>query len=249
MKKRFVIGFMAFSLLLSGCATQTSKETAVQTSTAATETQTASIQETESLQENTSVQEETNSKQDEKKSIVLYFNYSENIDTTGLDTDAISSASLHSNGDGNTENLELMAKEIAKKKNADLFPIKINEVYPADFNEMAPKAREDIEKGTSFTFQNLPENLDDYDVIYVGSPIWWYELPQPMKVFIKEVDASDKTVVPFGIHRGSGFNGILDEYKEAWPNATVVDGFTINADEKNSEVQKSFDEFLDGLEY
>lgn len=236
MKKRFVIGFMAFSLLLSGCAAQTSKETAVQTSTAATETQTESIK-------------ETNSKQDEKKSIVLYFNYSENIDTTGLDTDAISSASLHSNGDGNTENLELMVKEIAKKKNADLFPVKINEVYPADFNEMAPKAKEDIEKGTSFTFQKLPENLDDYDVIYVGSPIWWYELPQPMKVFIKEVDASNKTVVPFGIHRGSGFNGILDEYKEAWPNATVVDGFTINADEKNSEVQKSFDEFLDGLDY
>ena len=187
--------------------------------------------------------------QDKKKSLVVYFNYSDNIDTTGMSVDAVSSASLHSNANGNTENLKLMAQEIADKKNADIFVIKINELYPADFNDMAPIAREDIQKGTKFTFKELPSNLDQYDTVYVGSPIWWYELPQPMKVFISQVNLSNKTVVPFGIHRGSGFNGILDEYRKAWPGANVVDGFTISADEKNSAVKKSFDEFLDGLKF
>lgn len=41
--------------------------------------------------------------------------------------------------------------------------IKINEVYPAAFDEMAPQAREDIQNGTSFTFQSLPENLDQLE--------------------------------------------------------------------------------------
>lgn len=188
-------------------------------------------------------------KNTESKSLVMYFNYSDNVDTTGLDVDAISSASLRVGAKGNTENLKLMADEIAEKKNADVFTIKINEVYPADFEEMAPKARDDISNNTSFTFKGMPENLDEYSVIYVGSPIWWYELPQPMKEFIRKVDLSGKTVVPFGIHRGSGFNGIPDEYKKAWPDATIVEGFTIDADKKNTEVKESFDAFLDKLEY
>lgn len=193
---------------------------------------------------NTSV---STSQKSTNKSIVLYFDYSNNIDTTGLDVDTISSASLHGDDGGNTQNLVLMANEIAKKKNADVFPIEINEVYPADFEKMAPIARDDVEKGTSFTFKNMPENLDQYNVVYVGSPIWWYELPQAMKEFIHQVDLSDKTVVPIGIHRGSGFSGVLDEYKEAWPNAKIEDGFTIDADTKNAEVRKQIDDYLDSI--
>lgn len=182
-----------------------------------------------------------------KKSIVLYFDYSNNVDTTGLDMDTMSSASLHGENNGNTQNLVLMVNEIKEKKKADVFPIQINEVYSYDFDIMAPIARDDIEKGTNFTFKEMPKNLDQYDVVYVGSPIWWYELPQPMKVFIHQIDLSNKTVIPFGIHRGSGFNGILDEYKEAWPRATIEDGFTIEADTKNIEVKKQFDEYLDSI--
>lgn len=122
---------------------------------------------------NTSV---STSQKSTNKSIVLYFDYSNNIDTTGLDVDTISSASLHGDDGGNTQNLVLMANEIAKKKNADVFPIEINEVYPADFEKMAPIARDDVEKGTSFTFKNMPENLDQYNVVYVGSPKMEYSL-------------------------------------------------------------------------
>ena len=249
MKKIIMMG-MVLVLMLTGCGARANTETATATQMAATSTETMSETATVEIAETDDTGVETASQQQEgKKSLVIYFNYSDNIDTTGLDADAISSASLSAGANGNTENLKLMAQEIADKKNADVFPVKINELYPAAFDELAPKARDDVDNGTSFTFQSMPENLEDYDVVYVGSPIWWYELPQVMKVFIHDIDLSGKTVVPFGIHRGSGFSGIIDEYKAAWPDAKVVEGFTISADKKNSEVKKSFDEFLDGLEF
>ena len=232
MKKQFIIYCLLLSIVMAGCGRQGNDSKDAQISNVETENM-----------------KEESAKNGGEKSLVLYFNYSDNVDTTGLDADAISSASLRVGAKDNTENLKLMADEIAEKKNADVFTIKINEVYSADFDEMAPKAREDISNNTSFTFKEMPENLDEYSIIYVGSPIWWYELPQPMKVFIREIDLSGKTVVPFGIHRGSGFSGILDEYKEAWPDATIVEGFTIDADKKNTEVKESFDAFLDKLDY
>lgn len=232
MKKQVMICCLVLSIVLAGCGRQENDSKDAHISNVGAETTT-----TKSV------------KNGDEKSLVLYFNYSDNVDTTELDADAISSASLRVGAKGNTENLKLMADEIAEKKNADVFTVKINEVYSADFEEMAPKARDDISNNTSFTFKEMPENLDEYSVIYVGSPIWWYELPQPMKEFIREIDLSGKTVVPFGIHRGSGFSGIIDEYKEAWPNATIVEGFTIDADKKNTEVKESFDAFLDKLDY
>lgn len=229
--QRILVLAITFAIGLSTYACGTPKNTSVDTT-----------------RENITGVSESQKSSEESKALVIYFNYSDNIDTTGLDVDAISSASLHANADGNAENLKLMADEIAKKKNADIFAVRINEVYPAEFEEMAPIARTDIEKKTTFTFKEMPENIEQYDVIYVGSPIWWYELPQPMKVFINSINISGKKVVPFGIHRGSGFNGILNEYKKAWPDSQVVDGFTINADKKNSEVLKGIDEFLDKLD-
>lgn len=184
-----------------------------------------------------------------KKALVIYFNYSDNVNTTGMSVDAISSASLHGTSNGNAENLTLMANEIASKKNADVYKVRINEQYAASFDEMTGKARDDISDNVQFTFKDAIPDLSSYDVVYVGAPVWWYGLPQPMKVFISQIDLAGKTVVPFGIHRGSGFSGIPDEYQKAWPDATVVDGFTINADTANTEVKSQFDSFLDGLNY
>lgn len=184
-----------------------------------------------------------------KKALVIYFNYSDNVNTTGMSVDAISSASLHGTSNGNAENLTLMANEIASKKNADIYKVRINEQYAASFDDMTGKARDDISDNVQFTFKDAIPDLSSYDVVYVGAPVWWYGLPQPMKVFISQIDLSGKTVVPFGIHRGSGFSGIPDEYQKAWPDSTVADGFTINADTANAEVKSQFDSFLDGLNY
>lgn len=186
MKKRRIIAGVVTTLLVSamfaGCGTQSNNGNDAQTTVPGKNTGSAVSEENSAAEESVSSMEMISAEtfgdaQTTGKSLVVYFDYANNIDTTGMDADAISSASLSSGKPkGNTENLKLMAEEIADKKKADVFPVKINEVYAADFDEMAPKAREDIKNGASFTFQSLPENLDQYDVVYVGSPKMEYSL-------------------------------------------------------------------------
>lgn len=94
--------------------------------------------------------------------------------------------------------------------------------------------------------QPLPD-FTKYDVIYFGTPIWWYTLPAPVSTFLKQVDMAGKTIVPFGIHRGSGFNKNLETIQELQPKAKLTDGFTVDARIDNQNVKQQFDAFLDKL--
>ena len=179
------------------------------------------------------------------KALVIYFNYSENIDTTGLDVDTVTSASMRGGSTGkNVENLKVMVDEIKELKNADVFSIRVNEVYPPDFEDMTGIAKDDIANNKQFTFKEELTNLADYDTVYFGAPVWWGELPQPVHVFFQKYDFSGKTIIPFGIHHGSAFGQMVDQMKEYEPNADILDGFTIDADTDNDKVKTEFDAFL-----
>ena len=92
--------------------------------------------------------------------------------------------------------------------------------------------------------QEKIENLADYDVIYLGTPVWNASLPPALHTFFAENDLSGKTIIPFGIHLGSRFGRILDEIVEFAPGATVAEGFTISADTANDEVESEFRAWL-----
>lgn len=246
----------AGALLLGGCGSQSATEatssaasTIVEQIPASTDTGSASSS-SESAQAASPKNEDSAADTREgSRNLVIYFDYAENINTDGLDVDAITSASLRGGSDGtNVENLKKMADEAAAKENADEFSIQVNEVYDADFEAMTGVARQDQADNKQFTFKNELTNLDDYDTIFLGSPVWWGALPQPVVVFLDQYDFSGKTIVPFGIHHGSRFGRMLEQYREAEPDATVLDGFTIDADTSNDEVLEEFDEYLDSLQ-
>lgn len=137
-----------------------------------------------------------------------------------------------------------MADEVKTLKSADVFSIQVNEVYPTNFEDMTGIAKNDIADNKQFTFKEELTNLSDYDTVYFGVPVWWGELPQPVHVFFQQYDFSGKTIVPFGIHHGSRFGSMINQMKEYEPDATVLDGFTIDADTDNEDVKKEFDEYL-----
>ena len=140
-----------------------------------------------------------------------------------------------------------MVDAIAERTDADVFSVQVNEVYPPDFEDMTGIARDDIANGKEFTFKNELPDLGGYDTVYVGVPVWWGELPQPMHVFFDTYDFSGKTIVPFGIHHGSRFGKMVVQMEEYEPGATVLDGFTIDADSSNEEVRAGIEEYLDSL--
>ncbi len=74
---------------------------------------------------------------------------------------------------------------------------------------------------------NYVKDIEQYDVIFLGYPIWWSDMPMTLYTFLDEYDLSGKIVVPFGTNGGSGFANTINAITVAEPNATVVqNGFT-----------------------
>ena len=189
--------------------------------------------------------EESDSSQSDGKALVAYFAYSENIgDTSDMEIDAVSSASLNRKTSNEMGNLQTMANVIEKEKGADVFHILMKEPYDPDYSTMLPVAINQMENEEWPALQNKIENVDDYKVIYLGTPVWDASLPPAMHTFFEENDLSGKTIIPFGIHLGSGFGKMIDEMKELAPQATITEGFTINASTANDKVETEFREWL-----
>ena len=179
------------------------------------------------------------------KTLVAYFAYSENMgDTSGMEVDAISSASLNRRTYNAEGNLQVMAQIIEEETGADVFHILVEQPYAADYSTMLPTAIEQMENKDWPALQGAIENLADYDVIYLGTPVWNSGLPPAMQTFFAENDLSGKTIIPFGIHLGSGFGRMISEMKDLAPEATVLDGFTINAYTANDEVGSEFRDWM-----
>ena len=182
------------------------------------------------------------------KSIIIYFTYSENIgDTSKMSVDAITAASLHSPTENTIGNLRLMVDEIKERTAADIYSIRVANPYAPEFDDMRDVAKMQIQKGELIELKEELPDLSKYETVYFGSPIWWYTVPAPVSTFLKKTDMTGKTVIPFGIHRGSGINAFLEALKEFQPKAVVGDSFTVNATMANADVKNSFNQFLDSI--
>ena len=118
-----------------------------------------------------------------------------------------------------------MARWIAEERGGELFRIVPAKAYGEDFNSCADRAKKELDEGTR---PALSEHIDaetmaQYDVIYLGFPIWWYDLPMPVWTFLEEYDLSGKTIIPFFSHNGSmGGANSLNRISELTKGATVL---------------------------
>ncbi len=102
-------------------------------------------------------------------------------------------------------NGQQMARWISEETGGDLFRIVPSKSYGEDFNSCANRAKNELDNGIR---PELADHIDaqtmaQYDVIYIGFPVWWYDLPMPVWTFLEEYDLSGKTVIPFFSHNGS----------------------------------------------
>ena len=73
------------------------------------------------------------------------------------------------------------------------------------------------------------ENMEQYDVIYVGYPNWWSDMPMILYTFFDTYDLSGKTIAPFCTSGGSGLSGTVNKIKELEPNAAITDGLHVGS--------------------
>ena len=123
-------------------------------------------------------------------------------------------------------NTATVAKWIAKHTGGELVPIETVEAYPDAYGETLKAAKRDMESGGTRAIKAVP-TLDGFDVVFIGSPIWYGTYAPPVAEFFKAHSFAGKTVVPFCTHGGGGAGRYFVDVRKACPAATVKDGLTI----------------------
>lgn len=125
------------------------------------------------------------------------------------------------------------AKKLAKATGADLYEIKPEVPYTnADLNWMDKSSRSSVEmKDKKFrpAIADKAAEVEDYDIIFIGFPIWWYVAPTIINTFLESYDFSNKTIVLFATSGGSGFGKTVDELKPSVSSsAKIIEGKFLN---------------------
>ena len=109
------------------------------------------------------------------------------------------------------------AKTLAEAAKADLFQIVPKDLYTkADLNWMNKSSRSSVEMNDPASRPEIAdkiENLQDYDIVFIGFPIWWYTAPRIIDTFLESYDFSGKTLIPFATSGGSGLGKTEDDLK------------------------------------
>lgn len=138
---------------------------------------------------------------------------------------------------GNTKRL---AEIIQEQVGGDLFEIKTSAPYPEDYDSILDQARQE-QRDNARPELTLPvENMEDYQTIFIGYPIWWGNTPMAVLTFLESYDFTDKTVVPFCTYGSSGAGSSFQSVSDAVPGAVMFDGFSISgsqAEESQNDVQ------------
>lgn len=158
------------------------------------------------------------------KVLVTYFTWPEPDGTDGSSgaSRVISDGKLY----GNTE---YVAHIIAEATKGDLFAIKTSKKYPGPHRALINDAKKEAEANQRPELTTHIKNLKEYDVVFVGYPNWWYDMPMVIYSFFDEYDFSGKTVIPFVTHGGSRFSQSVKTITGLEKDAQVIQGPSVSA--------------------
>ena len=124
------------------------------------------------------------------------------------------------------------AKALASAASADLYEIKPAVPYTcADLNWMDKRSRSSVEMNDKQSRPALADTdapIDEYDVIFLGFPIWWYTAPTIINTFLESYDFFGKTIVLFATSGGSGLGSTAAALQGSAPGARILDGRLFN---------------------
>ena len=131
-----------------------------------------------------------------------------------------------------------MAGYIKDVTGGDLFSIVVTNPYPSNYDECLNRANREKAQNARPELKATVENLDDYDIVFLGFPNWWYTLPMAVYTFLESGDFSGKTVIPFCAHGTGGLASTVRDLRTAIPNSTVLDALGIYRNDMGSAESK-----------
>ena len=124
-------------------------------------------------------------------------------------------------------NTHKVAQEIARQTNGTLFEIKPVKPYPDAYKECSKVAQEESKNNARPKIKGYVEDMDEYDTIYLGFPIWYLDAPMPVYTFLESYKMEGKQIYPFATHEGSVMGHSESALKKALPKSTVHKGLAI----------------------
>ena len=142
-----------------------------------------------------------------------------------------------------TSNTKGVAQEIATRLNADMEEIVPVEAYDGDFQATIERCQKEREQGILPEVKPLTKDIAQYDVIFIGYPVWFGTYAPPMAAFLGQVDLSGKKVVPFCTFGSGGLESSVKDLAEKQPQAEILPGYGVRA-ARMAAVPKEVEQFL-----
>ncbi len=122
-----------------------------------------------------------------------------------------------------------VAEELQQKLGADIEGIEAETPYDGDYDQTIERSKKEREDSIVPNIKPLKANLDDYDVIFLGYPVWFGTYALPISGLLKDYDLSGKKIVPFCTFGSGGLESSIENLKETIPNAEITDGYGVRA--------------------
>lgn len=162
-----------------------------------------------------------------ERNLIVYFSRMGNTEyPEGIDASTSASIVIDKDTFGTTE---YVARMIQESIGGDLHLIQTQEPYTADFDELRDVNHEEMETGYLPPLMESSLDMEQYDTVFIGYPVWATDVPQAVLSFLNEYDLTGKTVIPFCTHDGYGAGGSYNTIKEASRAAVSLDGLAIEA--------------------
>ena len=156
----------------------------------------------------------------ESNVLIAYFTRAENVyleNPDEIDIDATSSASVLLPG-----NAAIMANHIQSLVGGDLFSIVAEDLYPSDYEGCLERVSKEKAENIHPALANHLNDIDDYDIIFLGYPNWGYSCPMAIFSFLEEYDFSGKTVIPFCTHGTGGLADTISDITNSLPEDCTI---------------------------
>lgn len=134
-----------------------------------------------------------------------------------------------------TNNTATIAEYIQSLTDADTFRIEPVMPYPSVYEQHEPIAKKERDEQARPALKAGVENLNEYDVIFIGFPIWWEDAPMIIATFLENHDFTGKTVVPFCTHGGGGSGQAFDQVKKYASSAKYLEGYQVKGSRATSD--------------
>lgn len=140
-----------------------------------------------------------------------------------------------------TGHTKMIAENIQQKLNCNILEIKPVKPYSTDYQTVVDEEQNNSSVGKTPDIQKIDKNLNDYDEIIIGTPVWWYTIAPVIRTFLTQNDLSNKTIKPFATNAG-WLGHTFQEIQKLCPNSKVDKGMNIVFESYSDNLVTSPDE-------